>query len=129
VDSDGLVTPVGDGDTVIRAEVSDGVHMYSAEVNVSVEAIDTRGILSGLTLKGANLDPGFLPKVFDYEAEVPLNARHITITPVAAEADAVITIESGGGSSQVVASGTASKPVVLTDASADITVRVQSVQA
>ncbi|MFB9275595.1 DNRLRE domain-containing protein [Cohnella cellulosilytica] len=125
VSAAGVVTPVGEGTTEIRIDAFGGSGSFTASVPVTVAALDTEGTLADLSVKGAELAPAFLPGVHEYELQVPLNARQVSVTPTAFAADSVITIADETGDEQTVVSGSPGLPVRLQQGTTRIRITVR----
>ncbi|MFC3791835.1 cadherin-like beta sandwich domain-containing protein [Paenibacillus sp. GCM10012307] len=87
----------------------------SAATDASAMAapLEVGGALSGLSIKGAKLEPGFAAEVHNYEVQVPINTTKITVTPTAIDANARISVSVGGGEAQTVPSGARSLQIAL----------------
>lgn len=76
-------------------------------------AMASGAALTDLGLSVGQLAQPFAPDTYNYFAIVPETEPTITVTPVAANADAVITVSINGDSPQQVDSGAATEPLTL----------------
>lgn len=128
VDANGLVSPVGEGTTEITVKATGNDGSYTDKVQVIVAPLEVGGGLSGLSIKGATLEPGFASEVLDYEVQVPINTKKITVTPTAIEANATISI-TVGGETHTVPSVESSLPIELQGDRTLIQIKVESAEA
>lgn len=96
VDANGVVTPVGRGTATITATTDEGNFTDASTVTVSSHNAD----LSSLTLSEGTLSPAFANGVTGYSATVANSVTEVNVTPTAADANAVITVNG-----QIVNSG------------------------
>ncbi|QYR21853.1 cadherin-like beta sandwich domain-containing protein [Paenibacillus sp. sptzw28] len=114
--------PLNEGDNLINVAVwaQDGTSKtYSVAVyrEVSSNAAD----LINLALSSGTLSPSFSSGMLDYTATVTHDVYAVSVTPMSADSGAVITVNG-----TAVASGTASKPVLLQTGDNRITVLVRT---
>lgn len=112
VDSQGNVTPVSEGSTIITATNGIGVQ---AQATVTVRKPGTQAGLTGLALSAGKLDPVFATDTLVYTAAVPLSAASFTLTPTAEDANSLITVRAGSDVPQTVVSGTPTMPIAIND--------------
>lgn len=109
------------GSNIIKIQVTAEDGMTQAYTVTVTRAASSNADLSDLALSEGTLSPAFASDLLDYTASVRNAVRSLTVTPITADAEAVVTIND-----TEVLSGMASAPIPLVPGRNTILVRVKA---
>ena len=113
--SGALALNVGENTVIVTVTAEDGetTRTYTVTVTREAQPLSSIAELSGLSLSQGVLNPVFDASQGTYSATVSHTVNSLTVTPVAANAGAKVTVQVNGGAAVAVTSGEASGALAL----------------
>lgn len=119
-----LALAFGPNTVEVLVTAQDGVSTKNYSVTVTRSSVSSNALLSSLSASAGSLSPSFVSGTRDYAASVVNAVSAITVTPIAAEANAAIQIRSNQGAYSPISSGSSSAPLALNVGSNSIEIEV-----
>lgn len=119
-----LALAIGPNTVEVLVTAQDGVSTKNYSVIVTRSSVSSNALLSSLSASAGSLSPSFVSGTRDYAVSVVNAVSAITVTPIAAEANAAIQIRSNQGAYSPISSGSSSAPLALNVGSNSIEIEV-----